>query len=299
MFREEKGVKQTMKNFEYLEPKTVEEAVSLLAEHKDEAKVLAGGTDLIVQMKLKKQAPKYLVNIKNISDLDYIRYDNEFLRIGALTTFSTLSKSPIVQKNFTVLIDAVHAVGPLQIRNRGTVAGNICNASPSADTAPSLLALGAEVKIVSLGAERIVPIKEFFKGPFMTCLEAGELLTEILVPSIPPNTGGIYLWLPKRTAADETLVGVATLMTLDPGGVCSSVRIGLGSVASTPIRAEKAEKLLKNKKIDDGFLREVGEIAVDEAAPRSRAEYRASMVGVLVIRALKESVRKIISQVHN
>jgi CO/xanthine dehydrogenase FAD-binding subunit len=288
-----------MKAFEYLEPKTVEEAVSLLAEHKDEAKVLAGGTDLIVQMKLKKQAPRYLVNIKNISDLDYVRYDNGFLRIGALTTFRALAASPIVQRKFAILIDAVHAVGPLQIRNRGTIAGNICNASPSADTAPSLLALDAKVKVVNLRAERIVSIKEFFKGPFITCLKAGELVVEILVPSISSNTGGVYLWLPKRTAADETLVGVATLLTLNPIGVCSSVKIGLGSVAPTPIRAEKLEKLLENNKMEDGVFEEAGEMAVSEVTPRSRAEYRAKMVSVLVIKALKESVRKIVSQMHD
>ncbi|MGA2516172.1 MAG: xanthine dehydrogenase family protein subunit M [Thermodesulfobacteriota bacterium] len=288
-----------MKNFEYLEPRTVAEAVFLLTEYGDEAKVLAGGTDLIVQMKLKKQTPKYLVNIKKISDLDYIRYDNKFLRIGALTTFSALAQSTMIQENFSILMDSVRAVGPLQIRNRGTIAGNLCHASPSADTAPSLLALDARVKTVSLGEERMIPIKEFFKGPFATCLKAGELLTEILVPSIPSNTGGTYLWLPKKTAVDETLVGVATLVTLDVNGVCDDVKIGLGSVAPTPIRAEKAEKLLHKKKIEDGLLSEVGEMAVDEAAPRSRAEYRAKMVSVLVVRALKESVRKVVSHMRN
>jgi carbon-monoxide dehydrogenase medium subunit len=156
--------------------------------------------------------------------------------------------------------------------------------------------LDATVKTVSLGTERIIPIKELFKGPFATCLKAGELLTEILVPSLPSHTGGTYLWLPKKTAVDETLAGVATLVTLDVDGACDDVKIGLGSVAPTPIRADKAEKLLHKKKIEEGLLSEVGEMAVEEVAPRSRAEYRAKMVSVLVVRALKESVKRIASQ---
>lgn len=282
-----------LKEFKYLEPSTLYEALSIVDQYRGKAKVIAGGTDLIIQMKQKKILPEYIINIKKIPELDYIEFDGKLLRIGPLVTHTAIVNSSIIKRDFDILADSSLAVGVLQTRNRGTVAGNICNASPSADTPPALIALGARLKLVSLRGERIISIEKFFKGPFETILEDNEILSEIQVPKIPPNGGGTYIWLPKITAVDETLVGVGVLLVVDSERICSESRIGLCSVAPHPIRAYKTEEFLKGQKIEDGLFKKAGEIASDEASPRSREEYRREMIRVFVSRALEQALRKI------
>ncbi len=282
-----------LKEFKYLEPSTLSEALSMLDQYRGRAKVIAGGTDLIIQMKQKRVIPEYIINLKRIPQLDYIEFDGKLLRIGPLVTHAAIADSPIIKRDFDLLSDASLAVGVVQTRNRGTVAGNICNASPSADTPPALIALGARLKLVSLKGERIINIEEFFKGPFETVLEENEILSEIQVPSIPPNGEGVYMWLPKITAVDETLVGVGVLLVVDSDGICMESRVGLCSVAPHPIRAYKTEEFLKGKRIEDTLFKRAGEIASEEASPRSREEYRREMIKVFVSRALEQAFRKI------
>lgn len=282
-----------LKEFKYLEPSTLSEALSMLDQYRGRAKVIAGGTDLIIQMKQKRVIPEYIINLKRIPQLDYIEFDGELLRIGPLVTHAAIADSPIIKRDFDLLSDASLAVGVVQTRNRGTVAGNICNASPSADTPPALIALGARLKLVSLKRERIINIEEFFKGPFETVLEENEILSEIQVPSIPPNGEGVYMWLPKITAVDETLVGVGVLLVVDSDGICMESRVGLCSVAPHPIRAYRTEEFLKGKRIEDTLFKRAGEIASEEASPRSREEYRREMIKVFVSRALEQAFRKI------
>lgn len=283
-----------MKAFEYIKANTIKEATSLLDKYKGKAKIFAGGTDLLVQMKPRKITPEYLIDIKGISVLDYIEWDDEGLRIGPLTTHQSIANSPVIQEKFGLLADAALAVHAVQIRNRGTIGGNICNASPSADTAPPLLVLGAKLKLAGKGEERTVMLEDFFIDSFKTVLKETELLTEIQVPNLPKHSGGSYLWLPKITAVDETLVGVAVVMVLDSADkVCTEVRIGLGSVAPTPIRAKKAEEFLQGKRIEDGLFAQAGQIASNESSPRSRAEYRSEMVKIYVERALNQALGKI------
>lgn len=285
-----------IKEFEYFEPSTLSKAISLLAQYKGKAEILAGGTDLLIQMKQRDLTPEYLIDIKNISELDYIKHnEDEGLKIGALVTHSSIVNSAIIKEKFDLLIEASLAVGSVQTRNRGTVAGNICNSSPSADTPPALIALDASFKLVSITGERIVKVEEFFRSPFKSVIKETELLAEIRIPNLPVHSGGSYLWLPKITAVDETLVGVGVLITVDDliYKNCTMARIGLGSVAPTPIRAKMTEEFLKGKRVEDVIFRQAAEVAANETLPRSRAEYRREMVKIFVKRALDKTLKKI------
>ncbi len=282
--------------FEYFAPSTLSEAISLLAEHKGKAKLFAGGTDVLVQMKQRKITPEYIVDIKKIPELNGIKYSPEGkLTIGALVTHGLLASSKNIPEKFHMLKEASLAVGSVQTRNRGTIAGNICTSSPAADTPPALLALDAGLKLVSSTGERVVKIKDFFISPFKNILKETEIITEILIPALPENSGGVYLWHSKITEEDETLVGVGIVLTIDniKNKICTNLRIGLGSVAPTSMRAVKAEDFLKGKHIDENNIKETAEIASNESMPRSRAEYRKEMVKVQVGRALKQALKRI------
>ena len=281
--------------FDYLAPSTVNQACSLLDKYKGKARVLAGGTDLLLSMKKREVSPPYLVSIKAIPDLDYIRYNpEEGLRIGAGTTLQSVADSPVAKDKFGLLATACRKVGTPQVRNMGTIGGNICNGGPSQDTIPSLLALDAKLKLVNLHGERIMPVDAFFISPFKTALAEAELLTEIQIPCPPPRSAGGYYWLTKIAAKDETLVGVAVLVTSDSAvELCKEIRIGLCSVAPTPIRARQAEKLLRGKVIDDRLVEQAGQIAAEETRPRSRADYRRRITSLLVKQAISEAWQSI------
>ena len=311
-----------MKKFDYLKPKTLEEALSLLNQQGKKAKLIAGGTDVIVLIKQKTMAPDILISLRGIPGLDQIQY-NGTLRIGALVTHRTIEKSEVIRKEFSALADAADVLGSIQIRNVATIGGNICTAAPSADTATPLLVLGTQVKIKSLKEEKTVPIEEFFTGPGETILKKGEIVTELVMPKPLPHTGSAYWKLQRRLALDLPILGVSTLLSLDKGTiscsdmlctvspissilhtmeqdelVCKEVRIALGVAAPTPIRALKAESLLRGKKISDELLEEVAETAVKEAQPRDtirgEAWYRRDMIRVLVKRMAMKSIERVI-----
>ena len=283
--------------FDYLEPKTIEEAVSLLSKYDGRAKVIAGGTDLMVEIRNKAIKPGYVVDIAGISGLDYIKYNNkQGLRIGALTTIRALETSTEVQHRYPVISQAASQLGSVAIRNVGTIGGNLCNAAPSAEMAPPLIALGARVKIRAANGERIIPIEDFFTGPGQTVLKPNELVTEIQVPDLPPRSGGVYIKHSIRKAQDLAIVGVGAITTMDKD-VLSDVKIALGAVAPTPIRAKKAEEILKGKKPESDLLEKAGLAASQEASPiddvRGSAEYRRKMIRVLVKRAIKQAVEQV------
>lgn len=233
--------------FEYFAPKTVEEACSLLTRYSGQAHVLAGGTDLLVRMKQRKITPRFVINLKTIPDLDYIRYDEtEGLRMGALVTIQSIKTSTIIRRKYNILNQAASGESTVQIRNQATIGGNLANASPAADGPVSLIALGAKVIIARTGGERAVVLEDFFTGPGQTLLQAGEIITEIQVPSPSPQSGGVYLKHSIR-GADIAIVGVGVVVTLD-GESCKDIKIALGAVAPTPIRARKAEDLLREKR---------------------------------------------------
>lgn len=280
--------------FEYLGPKTVQEACSLLAQHGDKAKVMAGGTDVLNVMKERKIRPEYLIGLRAISDLSYIKADADGIKIGALTTLTDLANSAVVKEKFPCLAEVPMKMATVQIRNMGTIGGNLCNAAPSADTAPILICLGAKAKIAGPKGERVVALEDFFTGPGKTVLGKGELLVEIQVPNQPAKTAGAYLKM-SRVSVDLAIVGVGVVVTRE-GDSCKDIKITLGAVAPTPIRAKKAEAVVKGKKIDDALLEEAGKIASQEAKPiddvRGSAFYRTEIVKVYTKRAIKQAMEQ-------
>jgi CO/xanthine dehydrogenase FAD-binding subunit len=280
--------------FDYLTPKTIDEALSLLSQYKD-AKLIAGGTDLIPQLKQRSiKLPAYIIDLKSITGLDYIKYDKaKGLAIGALATIKSVIDSAVIREKFSVLSQAAGNMASPQVRNRGTIAGNLCNAVPSADTAPTLLVLEARLKLAGIKGERIVNIADFFTGPNQTVIK-DEILIEIQVPTPPPGNKGVFLKLGPRKAMDLAIVGVAVLVVADKGKF-RDVRIALESVAPTPIRAKKAEAVLKGQNFDDKLIKKAADVAATEARPiddhRASAEYRREMVKVLTRRALEQAVR--------
>lgn len=276
----------------YFQPKTIEEVVSLLTSYGKEAKVLAGGTDLVVLMRNRNLIPKCIIDITRIPGLDYVIYNKDGLRIGALATLNAVVLSPAVKKNFLSLHQATSQMATPLIRKMATIIGNLCRASPAADTAPPLLVLQARVKIAGPAGFRVVPLEHFFTGPGKTVLEYNEMVTEIQIPKLPPYTGTAFLRI-TRVDADLAKVNVATAVTIKDGNF-KDVRIALGGVAPTPIRASKAEQFLKGSKLDDKLIEMAAQTAAKEIKPitdiRSTREYRAKITIVLVRKALNISL---------
>jgi len=284
-----------LSQFEYFAPKTIEEACSLLSKYSGQARVLAGGTDLLVKMKHRRVTPRYLINLKSIPDLDYISYDDkEGLRIGALASLEAVKTYATIRQRFGILAEAAGVVGSVAIRNQGTIGGNLCNAAPSAETAPALIALAAKVKIVGPGGERIVALEEFFTGPSETVLQTGEILTEVQVANLPSRSGGIYLKHSLR-GMDIARVGVGVVITLDRE-TCADIKITLGAVAPTPIRTRKAEAVIKGQEPKKELMERAAQIASEESRPiddiRSYAEYRRKMVVTLTAQAIEQAVKQ-------
>jgi carbon-monoxide dehydrogenase medium subunit len=284
-----------MKNFDYFSPQNVKEACSLLSQYPEEAKVIAGGQSLLIILKQRLISPSYLIDIKGIKNLDYIRYDEkDGLRIGALTTHRALETSPVVREKFFMLAEMEKRLATIQIRNWGTLGGNLCHGDPSSDLAPPLIALGAEVKLTGLKGERVVKLEAFFKDYYETALGSDEIMTEIHIPPIPRG-GGIYMKTSLRET-DMALVGVATFVVLDSKDrkLCQDVRIVMGSVGPRPMRSTKAEDLMRGQKVDDRVMEKVAKAASEDAEPISdihgSEEYKKEMVKVLVRRTLKEAI---------
>ena len=280
--------------FDHLEPKTIEEACSLLSKHKGKAKVIAGGTDLLPAMRNREVTPAYIINVRSIPNLDYIRYtDAEGLKIGALATLYDIESSPIIREKFPMVADAASKIGTPQVRNMGTIGGNLCNAAPSADTAPPLIGLEAKAKINGPNGERVIALEEFFIGPGENALQADEILTEIQIPNPPPHTRGVYLKLPARTMVDLAVAGVAVVVTLDDKErSIVDAKIVLGAVAPTPVRARQAEDIIRGKAISRELIEKAAEAAAGEAKPisdlRGSASYRKEMVNTLTKRAIRQ-----------
>jgi carbon-monoxide dehydrogenase medium subunit len=284
-------------DFEYFAPKTVDEALSLLSRYKGEAKIIAGGQSMLVVMKRGLLATEYLIDIKGIAALDYIKYDEgEGLRVGALTIHRAIEKSPVIQKHFSVLSEMEHNLATTQTRNWGTIGGNLCHGDPAGDPAPVLIALNAKLKLASLRGERIIEVEEFSKDYLEVALEPDEMLTEIQVPTPLPHTGTACEKL-MVMKGDMGIIGAAVSVTLSPGdGVCKDARIALSNCASIPLRAKDAEKKLVGKVLNDNLLVEAGEVASKEASPpvdvHGSTEYRREMVKVFVRRAATKALER-------
>ncbi len=281
-------------DFTYLKPGSLKEALSMLAEHKnDECKVICGGQSLLILMRQGMIVTDYLVDIKHLQELDYIRFSKkDGLRIGATTTHRSIEKSDVIIKNYPALAELENRVANIQVRNWGTIGGNLAHADPAEDPAPLLLTYGAEVKVGSADGERTMPLEEFLVGYFETVLKKDELLLEVHVPTPEPRTGAAY---EKFTLLENDLatVSAAACVTLDGNGKCKSARIALGSAAPTAIRIKRAEEILVDKSYDENLFAEAGKIASEDCDPVSdihaSEEHRRYIAGVLTKRMLKKA----------
>ncbi|RLB44321.1 MAG: xanthine dehydrogenase family protein subunit M [Deltaproteobacteria bacterium] len=282
--------------FEYMAPTTLAEACKLLKDNAPNARVMAGGTDLLIKAKHKAIRPGVVIGLKNIPDLDVIRVErNKGLTIGATALLADVAAHPQIKRFYPAIAYAASVTANVQIRNMGTVVGNLCNAAPSADNAPTLLAMEAEVIITGVDEQRTVPLKDFFTGPGLTVLEPGEIVKEIFVPWPPPRSGVSFQHISPRGKVDISAVCVGAMVIMD-GKVCREARVALGAVAPIPMRAKKTERLLKGRELTNELLQQAGAQATKEAKPisdmRASARYRRQMVAVLTKRALEEAVKR-------
>jgi CO/xanthine dehydrogenase FAD-binding subunit len=282
-----------MKPFDYYEPRRLNEACSLLYKFDGQAKVLAGGTDLLVELKNGAIDVVGVINIKKIKGLDKITFKgDEGLRIGALVTWSQLLESKSLNNHFPLMMKAAETMASIQIRNVATLAGNICHASPAANGAIPLLLYEAECLIEGGRGKRSVPIEQIFEGPQKNSLKQDEILTEIFIPLPPSQIRGNYIKFSLRGAMDLALVAVGALVKIEKG-IFREVRIALGAVAPTPFRARNTESFLKDKAVDDRVIREAAEVVANECDPitdiRGSKEYRIELVKELTYRVIKEA----------
>jgi aerobic carbon-monoxide dehydrogenase medium subunit len=281
-----------MRNFDYLEPITVAEACSLLKQHSGEAKVFAGGTHVTILMKQGLYEPKALVNIKNIQELKGVRYDSsEGLIIGALTTHRELEMSALVKEKFPVLCEAEREVANIRVRNMGTVGGNLASGEPLTDLSQIFMSLDSRLKITGPLGERTISVEELFIDFYTTSLAEDEIITQVVIPPMPPRSGIEYIRFSSSSVVDKPSVGVAVRLTLaEVKDSIENARIVLGCVGPTPMRARKAEENLTGKNISAELAAEAGKIAAQECKPtddlRGSEQYKRAIVGTLVKRSV-------------
>lgn len=280
-----------MRAFDYVRPSSFEEACRLLRQSNGQRKALAGGTDLLVQIKQGKLHPKAVVSLRDIPELSFIRPAPERgVSIGAMTPLGVIETSKEILKGWPAVAEATSRIGSAQVRSRATLGGNLCNAAPSADTAPILIAYGATAVLGRGKTERSILLEDFFTGPGETELNPGELLKAVYVPPPPPRSFGTYLKA-SRSGMDLAVVGIGILVVFEPKGeVCRDLRLVLGAVAPTPMRARESEQMVTGRRLDDELIERVGHMASEETRPisdvRSTARYRRKLVNVLTRRAL-------------
>ena len=289
-----------MRKFEYFAPTSLDEAIQLLSRDGNGGRALAGGTDLVVQMKeggAKFPMPSYVVSLRRLPEIKGIEFgEREGLRIGAGVTMAEVAESALIRERYPLIAEGAGLVGSLQTMNMATVGGNVCNAAPSADIAPPLLACDADAVIAGPSGRRVLPLEEFFLGPGLTALQPGELLVELLAPAPPPRTGGAYARHTPRKQMDIAVVGVGVALTLSASDVIERARIALGAVAPTPIRAREAEAVLVGQAASDAVFAQAAEAAAAECRPisdiRGSAKFRRHLVQVMTERLLREALER-------
>ncbi|WHZ10193.1 MAG: Xanthine dehydrogenase, FAD binding subunit [Burkholderiaceae bacterium] len=286
-----------MKYFDYSEPASLDEAVALLRAGPAPASLIAGGTDLMVQMKEHVRQPAHVINIKKIPGMDDFAYDaKNGLLLGALVTTRQVETSPITLRHYAGLAKAATDFASIQVRHRATVVGNVCRASPSADTLPPLIADGAVLRIHGPAGQRRCAVQDFCTGPGRTVLAADEIVTHIEIPAPPSRTGKVYIKLGRRAQMELATVGVAVRVTLGDDGAVTDLAVVLAAVAPTPLRAAQAEAVLRGRQPTPQQLAAAAQTASEEARPigdvRGSADYRRDMVRVLTQRALEQAVEE-------
>lgn len=286
-----------MLRFAYQTATTLDEAITLLSRLGPGAKLLAGGTDLLPQIKEHVIEPPAVIGLGSIPELQVLEPSPDGgLRIGALVRMRTIERSPLVLGRYQAVAEGAKLVGSVQIRNLATLGGNICNAAPSADVTPSLVAFAGEAITAGVNGSRTLPLESFFLGPRRTVLEPGELLAEVRLPPPPPRTGSCYLRHTPRMEMDIAVAGAAAVVTLAEDGRIADARVCLASVAPTPVRAPSAERLLRDAVPDDATIRAAAVAAAADCRPisdvRGSEDYRRQLVTVLTERALRAAVER-------
>lgn len=288
-------------SFDYVAASSLPEAISLLVQHGDEAKILAGGHSLIPLLRFRLGAPSVLIDINRVTELEYIQETDGVLHIGALTREVELDTSPLIRNRYPILLDTSTGVADPTVRNWATIGGNLAHADPANDHPATMLALNARIVAQGPDGQRIIPIAEFFTdAPFETTLKPTELLTEIRIPAPTERSGGSYFKL-ERKVGDYAIAGVAAYVTLDANGLVNYAGIGLTNVGSYPIKARAAEQFLLGKPLDDAAIHKAAELAAAASQPvsdlRGPAEYKRAMVRTLCVRALRKAQTRM-QQIH-
>jgi aerobic carbon-monoxide dehydrogenase medium subunit len=273
----------------YEAPESLDAAVSLLAGAPGQARLLAGGTDLLVQLRAGVIEPELVVDIKKIPEMHEITAENGGFRIGSAVTGAELGEHALVKRMWPGVVEAVELIGSTQIQGRATMVGNLCNASPAADSVPALIAAGAIVSIVGPRGRRELPVEEVCIAPGKTALEKGEIVTSVFLPARPARTGDAYLRFIPRTEMDIAVVGAGVCLTLDASGSCAAARVGLGAVAARPLLVTEAADALIGTPVDAAALENLAQAASAACRPiddkRGTKEYRIKVAGVLARRA--------------
>jgi len=280
--------------FEYRAPRVLDEALAVLREHGEDARVVAGGTALVTMMRQHLVRPGCLVSLRDVQGLNRIEATNGALRLGALVTHREAEVSPLVRERLPVLAETFRRVATVRIRHMATIGGALAHADPNQDPPVTLLALGARVEIRGARGHRELPLEEFFRDYYETALEPGELVTAVTVPLLPVASGATFLKFLPRTADDYATVAVAAIVTLEPDGErCREARIALGSVGVTPLRGMAAEAILSGQRLSESLLQAAGEAVKGVVDPlsdhRGSAAYKREMAGVMIRRALTQA----------
>jgi len=278
-----------MNSLRYEAPSSLGDAIALLAGASGTSRILAGGTDIIVQMETDLIEPDFLIDIKKIPELRGITVENGVFRVGAAVTGMELTDNEAFCKAWPGVVDGVKLIGSMQIKGRATMGGNLCNASPAADSVPALIAAGAIARIAGPNGTRDVPVENIPIGPGKTSLDKGEIIVSFQFPRQPIHSGDAYLRMTPRTEMDIAVVGVGVNITLDAGGVCTAARVSLGAVAPTPLLVAEAGAVLMGSRLDASALDKLAQAAAAACRPiddkRGTKEYRVKVAGVLAKRA--------------
>ncbi|MDA1127454.1 MAG: xanthine dehydrogenase family protein subunit M [Chloroflexi bacterium] len=283
-----------MIDFEYHHPTSLDEVFGLLDQYGEDARVMAGGTALVIQMKQRLAQPAHVIGLRRVGSLNSIESTSEGVSIGALCTQRQVQNNPIVAGELPLLADTFRKVATPRIRNMATIGGGLVNGDPNQDPPPALIALGASAVMTSKSGDRVVPVEDLFIDYYETDVQPGEVLTSVLVPRAPTGSGSVYLKFLPRTADDYGTVSVAAVVSQKPDGSCKDVRIVLGSVGVTPIRATQAEDALRGQPLTDENIRAAAALVKDAVDPledfRGSAEYKTDMAEVFTRRAIEQAM---------
>ena len=286
-----------MATMDYHAPRSLSDAVGLLAKAGKGARILAGGTDLLVQLRAGRIEPRGVIDIKHISELREIRADKQGFYIGAAVTGAEMGEHAALKKAWLGVVEAMNLIGSTQVQSRATAGGNLCNASPAADSVPAMIAAGTSCIIAHPGGSKEIPVEDFVKSPGQNCLDTGELLVGFCLPARPARASDAYLRMIPRTEMDIAIVGAGVSLVLDADGICSAARVGLGAVAPTPLLVQSAGAALQGTPVDDAAIARAIEAARAACRPiddkRGTAEYRVHVAGVLVGRAARIALQRI------